>query len=101
MKFIKGRQSERFKKYKKEEEYENISFSIIYFLNSSAVNKKKFETDSIDLTCKDSKEFEIWFYGLNAITYALKNNYDLGTLESLMMESLTLIFYLVFINIIF
>jgi len=82
VKLIKGRQTDSFKKHKKEEEYENISFSVIYLLNANSLNKNKFETTSIDLTCKDLKEFEIWFYGLKACIFAIKNNYELGTLES-------------------
>ena len=81
MKLIKGRQTDKFKKHKKEEEYENISFSVIYLLNANSSNKNKFETDSIDLTCKDSKEFDIWFYGLKACIYAMKINYELSSLE--------------------
>lgn len=88
VKFIRGRQTEKFKKHKKEEDYDNISFSIVYLLNSGSSNKNKFETTTIDLTCKDSKEFEIWFYGLKACTYAVKNNYDLATLESLFLAGI-------------
>lgn len=88
MKFIRGRQTEKFKKHKKEEDYDNISFSIVYLLNAGSSNKNKFETTTIDLTCKDSKEFEIWFYGLKACTYAVKNNYDLATLESLFLAGI-------------
>ena len=84
VKFIKGRQTEKFKKNKKklEEEYENISFSFVYLMNANSQNKNKFETDSVDITCKDSKEFDIWFNGLKACTHAIKNSYDIASLES-------------------
>jgi len=86
VKFVKGRQTEKFKKNKKlEEEYDNISFSLVYLVNASSQNKTKFETDSVDLTCKDSKEFDIWFNGLKACTYAIKHNYDITSLESHML----------------
>lgn len=91
VKFTKGITIEKFKKNKNKEKYENISFSIAYLVNPGS-NKNKFETTTIDITCKDSKEFEVWFYGLKACAYAAKHNYDLGNLESLVLKGIFLYF---------
>lgn len=89
VKILKGRQTDKFKKNKKlEEEYDNISFSVVYLVNSGSQNKNKFETDSVDITCKDSKEFDIWYNGLKACAHAAKNNFEIASLESHLLTGL-------------
>ncbi|CAI2365326.1 unnamed protein product [Moneuplotes crassus] len=60
-----GQKTKRFKKYP-QPALEHLSFSIHY-----KINKKK--EDSLDLTCKDELEFDLWVTGIRALSYHFKN----------------------------